>query len=83
MIFGKKRGEEAEGQHHRDLIIAYKKTFSSPHGKEVLFDLMNRYHVLNSHKGDVLAEGARSVVLGILGNCKISLVEFDQMLKGE
>jgi hypothetical protein len=75
MIFGKKAQEQ------RDRIIAYKRVFGSPEGKQVLFDLMNRYHIINSHKGDVFAEGQRSVVLGIMHQCNINLAEFDRAMK--
>lgn len=77
MIFGKKAVEQ------RDKIIAYKKTFGSTEGKTVLFDLINRYHVLNSHKGDPFAEGQRSVVLEILHQRGVNLEEFNKLLEGE
>ena len=79
MILGKRR----EPQEQRDLIIAYKRVFGTPEGRQVLFDLMNRYHVLNTHRGDPLLEGQRSVVLEVLGKCNINLAEFDRLLKGE
>lgn len=78
MFLGKKREIE-----QRDRIIQYKRVFGSTEGKAVLFDLMNKYHVLNSHGGDALKEGQRSVVLGILSQCSINLDEFDKMMKGE
>ena len=77
-MFGKKNETE-----QRDILIAYKSTFSSPHGKQVLFDLLSRYHVLNEHDGDPLKEGQRSVVLHILRQLHVNLEEFDKMLKGE
>lgn len=78
MFFKKKKVE------HRDRIISYKKVFGSAEGKEVLFDLLNKYHVLNHHKGDdAFAEGQRSVALDILHQCNINLEAFDQLLKGE
>lgn len=77
MIFGKKAQEQ------RDRIIAYKRTFGDQEGKNVLFHLMNRFHILNSHKGDEFAEGQRSVVLEILSQCNINLAEFDRLMKGD
>lgn len=77
MIFGNKRDQE-----QRDRLVAYKHVFSTPHGKTVLHDLMNHYHILNHHTGDVFAEGQRSVVLGILAQLKITLEDFDKLLEG-
>lgn len=76
-MFGKKQQEQ------REKIIAYKRTFGTPEGKTVLFDLMNKYHVLNGHKGDIHKEGERSVVLGIMYMCNINMEEFDRLMKGE
>jgi len=67
----------------RQRIIQYKRTFGSPEGKAVLFDLMNKFHVLNAHKGDPYAEGQRSVVLWIMSQSNINLEAFDKLLKGE
>ena len=77
MIFGKKAQEQ------RDKIISYKRVFDSPEGKQVLFDLMNKFHILNSHGGDTIQEGQRSVVLWIMQQCNINLAEFDRLMKGE
>jgi hypothetical protein len=67
----------------RDRIIAFKHTFSTEMGRKVLFELMNRFHVLNEHSGDPFAEGQRSVVLFILRQSNINLDEFDKILRGE
>lgn len=72
-----------ESSEQRDRIIAYKNVFSSPNGKTVLFDLMNRFHILNAHSGDAFKEGQRSVVLAIMSQCNINLEDFDKILKGE
>lgn len=77
MIFRKKR------ESFRDLVIAYKQMFGTPQGRMVLFDLMNRYHVLNHHNGDALKEGQRSVVLDVMKKCNISVEQLDELLKGE
>lgn len=77
MIFGKKAQEQ------RDKIISYKRVFDSPEGKQVLFDLMNKFHILNSHGGDTIQEGQRSVVLWIMQQCNINLAQFDALLKGD
>lgn len=79
MIFGKKR-ERAD---LRQLSIAYKRVFSSPEGREVLFDIFNRNYLLNSHGGDPLKEGRRAAALDMLHMCKIDLNEFDKLLKEE
>lgn len=71
-------------QEYKDRMVAYKRTFDPSHGKEVLIDLMNRFHVLNAHKGEPYQEGQRSVVLEILKNCHIDLKRLDEILsKGE
>lgn len=67
----------------RERIIAFKKVFGTQDGKTVLYHLMNKYHVLNSHKGDSFSEGQRSVVLEVLHLCNISIEQLDQLLKGE
>lgn len=67
----------------RQRVVAYKKVFGSPEGREVLFDILNRYHVLNSHGGDPFKEGQRTVALHILSQCSIDLVQFEKILKGE
>lgn len=77
MIFGKKAQEQ------RDKIISYKRVFDSPEGKQVLFDLMNKFHILNTHGGDTIQEGQRSVVLWIMQQCNINLAQFDALMKGE
>ena len=64
----------------RDMIVFYKNTFNSQAGKHVLFDLMNKYHILGTHRGDVFKEGQRSVVLTIMKSAKIDLAEFDKLL---
>jgi hypothetical protein len=77
-MFGRKQESDV-----RDRVIAYKNTFGSEMGKKVLFDLMNRYHILNDHGGDMHAEGQRAVVLHILKQCNINIEELDKLLKGE
>lgn len=81
MIFNKKQKEQ------RDRIITYKRVFGTPEGKTVLFDLMDRFNILNEHKGDALEmaklEGKRAAILYILTNCNMNMAEFDKALKGE
>lgn len=79
MIFGKNK----EKQEQRDRIISYKRVFGTPEGKVVLFDILNRFHVLDSHGGDAYKEGQRSVALRIMQNCAIDIAEFDKLLKGD
>lgn len=83
MIFRKKKEELDTGAEQRNLLIAYQQTFGTPHGKQVLFDLMNRYHVLRSHGGDSFKEGQRDVAIAIITKCNISISQFDEMLKGD
>lgn len=83
MILGKKKQDErTREQEQRDRIIKYKRVFGSTEGKEVLYDILNRCFILNTHKGDAFSEGKRAVALDILNNCNINLADFDQLLKG-
>ncbi|MBK8455661.1 MAG: hypothetical protein IPL34_20485 [Thiofilum sp.] len=68
---------------YRDLVVAYKRFFGTEEGKQVLYDLMSRYHILQTHKGDAFAEGQRSVVVEILHKVNLTVEQFDQLLKGE
>jgi len=77
----KKPVDRIEGD--RQLIISYKKFFASAEGKDVLFDLMNKFHILNSHGGDPIKEGQRSVVLHVLSKANVDLAQYDRILKGE
>jgi hypothetical protein len=67
---------------HRDLVIAYKRIFNSQDGKLVLFDIMNRNYVLNTHGGDAFKEGRRAAILEILQSANISIEKLDEFLKG-
>ena len=82
-MFLKRKRLADKGEDDRQRILAYKKTFGTPEGKEVLFDLLNRYHILNSHGGDPLKEGQRTVALHILSQCHVDLAQFDKLLRGE
>ncbi len=65
----------------RELIISYKRTFGSKEGKEVLFDLMNRFHILNPAVSEI-AEGQRQTVLHILKQSNVNLKQLDELMKG-
>ena len=75
--------QEEKGSAQREKILAYKRLFATADGKEVLCDLINRFHILASHGGEPMKEGQRSVVLEIMKNCNVDMVQFDKMLKGE
>lgn len=72
-----------KSREYRDKVLLYKRCFGTKDGREVLFDLMNVGHVLNTHKGDVFKEGQRAIVLDILQKCNISVAELDKLIKGE
>ena len=80
-LFGKSQEQVAAAQ--REEILQYKRAFGTEDGKFVFMDLCNRFHVLNTHKGDAFAEGQRSVVLLILEKCNMNMELFDQLLKGD
>lgn len=63
-----------------DTIKCYQKVFNTPEGKIVLMDLMNKNYILNSHKGEPLAEGRRAAILDIMHFCNINISEFNKLL---
>lgn len=67
----------------REKCITYKRVFGSPEGKKVLYDLMDRNHVVATHKGDIFQEGRRAAILEIMYFCNISVKQLDEMMKGE
>jgi len=93
MFLNRKRPED-KSEADRQKIIAFKQTFGTDLGREVLFDLLNKYHVLNPVRTRDLTghlsqfelgiqEGQRTVVLDILSKCQIDMAQFDRLLKGE
>lgn len=74
-----KKNEDGD---YKDLVVSYKKAFSTQDGKIVLYDLMNNFHVLNDHGGDPFKEGQRSTVLEILKMVKVDVKALDEALKG-
>lgn len=78
MIFKSKEKTEL-----RERILAYKAAFSTDQGRAVLYDLMNRYHILNAHNGDAFKEGQREVVLYIMSQANLNLRAFDELMKDE
>lgn len=76
-------GENKKRPSARDRVVAFKHAFATDMGRKVLFELMNQFHILNTHKGDAFAEGQRSVVLYILQQSKINLDDFDKLLNGD
>lgn len=78
MIFETKKMKE-----QRERMIRFKRVFSTEEGQEVLYHLMNTFHILQTHKGDPFAEGQRSVVLHILNQAKINIEAYDKLLSGE
>lgn len=86
MRLGRSKEIQDKIERDRQKVITFKKVFASPEGKEVLFDLMNRYFVLeNIPEGDraIRCLGQNDVVKYIIKMSNIDLVEFDKLLKGE
>lgn len=78
--------EQADKQ--RQKVIDYKRWFAHPCGKEVLCDLINKFHVLNPTTGkdsreDAIQEGERRVVLYIMSKVNMDMKAFDKLLKGD
>lgn len=68
-----------------DMIIAYKEAFATDHGKKVLLDLMNSFHIFDSTMADTpeetaFKEGERSVVLRILKTINIDPEQLDKIV---
>lgn len=84
-----KKIDEKNLAEQRERIIKYKKFFGDEHGKSVMLDLMNKFHILSPlpKTGDVLelarAEGNREVVLYLLNRANVSLEQLDKILRGE
>lgn len=66
----------------RERIILFKRVFGSHEGREVLCELMDKYHVIRPHDGDAYKEGQRSVVLEIMKRANMDMAAFDKLLKG-
>lgn len=72
----------------REKAVNYKRFFGEAHGKAVMLDLMNRYHILTPITDQdpswrAYKEGQRSVVLDLLGRANVSMEQLDKILKGE
>jgi hypothetical protein len=67
----------------KERAIAYKQVFSGENGDMVIRDLINRFHVLNSHSGGAKEEGQRSVVLYLLEQRYVDADKFLRILTGE
>ena len=61
---------KADEKRHLELLIAYRTTFGTPNGKEVLNDLIKSYMLRSSMSTDAqqtaFREGERNVILKIL-----------------
>lgn len=80
---GKNTGDIPREQVQRDRIIRFKKVFGTPEGKEVLFDILDRCHVLDTQELSPFEQGKRSIGLRIVTDLNINLADFDRLLKGE
>lgn len=72
------------------LLKDYQRTFGSPSGKKVLYDLMKNHYVLSSTligwqraEEVFIREGERNVVLGLLTKLKTDAEAFEKMLEQE
>jgi hypothetical protein len=70
----------------KEIILAYKRTFDSPDGKEVLKDLMKSCHMVTSTMDKdpyetAFNEGARSVVLRIIKTCNTDIATLNKMIE--
>ncbi len=83
MRFGKKNADAKIEQERRDRLIQYKQLFGSPQGKVVLFDIIDRCHILDERELTPFEQGKRSVATRLLTDLNINLSEFDRMMKGD
>jgi len=85
LFFDKKKREQS----FREKAILYKTVFSSPDGKLVLYDLMDRNFIARDFDGksdafEVAKQcGQRKAILDILYYCDISIKQLDEMMKGD
>lgn len=70
-----------EDESIRNNTINYKRVFSTPEGKEVLLDLMDRNYFMNPTQGDLIKEGRRCALLDILHYCHVDIKQVDEMLR--
>lgn len=83
------KDEAARSEQLRQKVIAFKNFFGSDFGREVMLDLMNRFHILTPlpsegsefEKGR--AEGKRDAVLYLLSQAHMDMGRFDKVLKGD
>lgn len=80
--------EEKMVVEQRQKAINYKKFFGEEHGRAVMLDLMNKYHVLTpiddpDPRLAAFKEGQRSVILDLLARANLSIEQLDKILKGE
>lgn len=80
-MFGRKKQTKEPEVALRDKTIMYKRFFASNDGREILYDLMDRNFIIESHKGDAFSEGRRAAILDIIHFCKVDLKLFDELLK--
>lgn len=70
-----RRGGDAEAVKTRD---AYRRLFASDDGQRVLLDLVNRYQVFTTRELSAFDQGARSVIMNVLG-----VLENPELLKSK
>lgn len=85
----KLKAEKKGLEDQRQRIINFKKFFGEDHGKSVMIDLMNKFHVLGDLPRlpdgsiDPVAEGHRQVVVYLLKRANVSVEQLDRILKGD
>lgn len=70
-----------KGLSTKQKLQLYRSVFKEGNGRQVMFDLMNLFHVLNEHDGGAYQEGQRSVVLHILRQSNVSVAALDEFLE--
>lgn len=65
----------------------YQRTFSSEHGKRVLYDLMNEHYFLKSSFSPnpqemAFKEGQKNVILRIMTTLKLDIEKLNEKVKG-
>lgn len=72
----------------RERVVNFKKFFGEEHGRSVMLDLMNKFHILTPlpDTSDPLAlaraEGKRDVVLYLLERANTDMAQLDEIMKG-
>lgn len=83
-----RKAQKQNLEDQRQRIINFKRFFGEDHGRAVMLDIMNKFHILTPLPKTAepmelaRAEGQREVVLYLLSRANMSVERLDEILKG-